>query len=530
MKKYFALLMSFVLLLSITACGSSTSETSAGKPSGNAKESSSEIKVDEGLLSVDITMPAACFKDETEEDIKKAAEEKGYSGCVINEDGSVTYTMTKKQYKEQLEQLEKGMEETFASMLTGEDALDSFVSIDHTDDFLEINIHVDPAKYSNWDHLFAPILYNYGAYYQFFKGIEADKVNVVVNFVNNDTKEVLYSCSYKDSKSRAESDESAESSEESEGIQTADVTALAVQETKEVPDVCEFFVDYTAITSDVVPPSPDNWYSHYEAEDGKVFIDLCVGYKNLSTKDQHADEVMKATLLYGGKYQYDGFSAIEEGNRSDFTYSNITDISPLSLEYLHYLFEVPASVETSDGSLTALISIGDSQYGVTVREGTEGEVDAVNENAVAKTSGEVKKGEIIAVMNTCEFYVDFSDITDDVIPPHPDGSYSHYPADDGKAYVDFCVAYKSWKTKAVSADKVISATLTYAGKYEYRGSSAIEDDGRSDFTYSNITSIAPLATEYLHYLFEVPAEVATGTEPITIDFSIGGNSYSYTVR
>ena len=78
MKKYFALLMSFVLLLSITACGSSTSETSAGKPSGNAKESSSEIKVDEGLLSVDITMPAACFKDETEEDIKKAAEEKGW--------------------------------------------------------------------------------------------------------------------------------------------------------------------------------------------------------------------------------------------------------------------------------------------------------------------------------------------------------------------------------------------------------------------------------------------------------------------
>ena len=47
------------------------------------------------------------------------------------------------------------------------------------------------------------------------------------------------------------------------------------------------------------------------------------------------------TLLFASKYRYTGFSVIEEDNREDFTYSNITSISPLTTEYLHYLFEIP---------------------------------------------------------------------------------------------------------------------------------------------------------------------------------------------
>ena len=58
----------------------------------------------------------------------------------------------------------------------------------------------------------------------------------------------------------------------------------------------------------------------------------------------------------------------------------------------------------------------------------------------------------------------------------------------------------------------------------------IEENSRGDFTYSNITSIAPLATEYVHYLFAVPAEVDTSSESVEITFTIGGNTYTYTVR
>lgn len=309
----------------------------------------------------------------------------------------------------------------------------------------------------------------------------------------------------------------------------SDATPLAVGETIS-SDNCEFYVDYTNITADVIPPTPGSWYSHYEAELGKVYIDICVSYKNLGTRNISADEVMSATLIYSGRYQYTGFTIIEKDSRSNFTYSNMTSIAPLSMEYLHYLFKVPEEFENSDNMMTALIIINGEEYLVTVRDGSEGDVSAISDGASDKTSGEVAAKETVAIAGNCEFYVDYSDITNDVMPRTPGSYYSHYQADDGKTYVDICIAYKNLSYKKVGADDVLYAKLTYSGKYEYSGFSMIEEDNRSNFTYSSFTSISPLTTEYLHYLFEIPAEVETSGESISVAFTLGGNTYSYMVR
>ena len=239
---------------------------------------------------------------------------------------------------------------------------------------------------------------------------------------------------------------------------------------------------------------------------------------------------MSATLIYGGKYQYTGFSMIEEENRSDFTYSNITSVAPLCLEYLHYLFEVPAEVENSGSALEALLKIGGSEYRVVLRDETEAAEAPSGSNAVSKKNGAVENGEVISIDNVCEFYVDYSSITAKVMPPQPGSWYSYYEADDGKVYVDFCIAYKNCKSTNVGADEVISAKLTYADKYSYTGFSIIEEESRTDFTYSNITSIAPLSTEYVHYLFEVPEEVENSGKSVEITFTISSHTYTYTVR
>lgn len=530
MKKLLALLMVVVMLFSLVACGGTADTESKGDSTqtGDNSENGGSIQVDEGLFTVDVTMPATFFDGMTEDEIKAAANENGYNSCTVNEDGSVTYTMTKAKHQELLDEFKASMDETIAGLLEGEDEVASFVSINYTDDFSQVDIYVDATAYTMWDSLYALTFYMTGAYYQSFAGVPADEIDVIVNFIDNDTEEVLNTASYKEYMSN-----NAETEAEGEAeanVSTTDATPLTVQETITIADACEFYVDYTNITDDVMPPQPGSWYTHYEAEDGKVYVDLCVAYKNLGTTDQSADEIMNATLIYGGKYQYTGFSMIEENSRGDFTYSNITSVSPLSQEYLHYLFEVPAEVETSEGALTILLNIEGNKYSVVVREGIEGEVASLNENAVAKTSGSVKDGEVIAVMNNCEFYVDYSNITADVMPPQPGNWYTHYEAEDGKVYVDFCVAYKNWKPTNVGADDVISAKLTYAGKYEYTGFSMIEENSRGDFTYSNITSIAPLSTEYVHYLFAVPAEVETSSESVEITFTIGGNTYTYTVR
>lgn len=530
MKKLLSLLLTFALMMSLVACGGG-GETQSGKTNSTGKESenSAGVQVDEGLLNVDITLAASFFEDQTEEEIKANAKENGYSDCKINDDGSVTYTMSKKKHAEMLDEMKTSCDEMIAGYLEGEEEVASFVDIQYNDDFSKIDIYVDAEQYTMWDSLYALTFYITGAYYQAFAGVANDDIDVVVNFIDNATKDVLDTASYKDFISNTSSEDTEEETFDAEA-NTSSATSIVEKETISITDTCEFFVDYTNITNDVMPPQPGNWYSHYEAEKGKVYVDICVSYKNLATKSRSADEIINATLIYGGKYQYNGFSMIEEDNRGDFTYSSITSIAPLSQEYLHYLFEVPAEVETSDGALTILLNVEGTSYSVTVREGIEGEVASINENAVAKTSGTVKEGEIIAVANKCEFFVDYSDITDDVMPPQPGDWYSHYEAEDGKVYVDFCVGFKNWKTKDVNADDVMSAALTYAGKYEYTGFSMIEESNRGNFTYSSITSIAPLTTEYLHYLFEVPAEVGSSGEAIEIEFVIGENTYSYKVR
>lgn len=313
-------------------------------------------------------------------------------------------------------------------------------------------------------------------------------------------------------------------------INTSKATPLAMQKAITIADTCEFYVEYADITEDVMPPQPNSWYSHYVAENGKVYIDICISYKNLDTKEIFADDVLDATLIFGGRYQYNGFSIVEEDNRGDFTYSNITAIAPLCQEYLHYLFEVPAEIENSNGSLTALLTIGGTQYSLVIRDGKEGDVAETNKNATEKKQGAVREGETVFIPNRCEFYVDFSEITEDVCPPQPSDWYSHYVAEDGKLYVDFCIVYKNWKNVPVVADDVISAKLIYAGKYEYTGFSIIEKDSRGDFTYTNITQIAPLATEYIHYLFEIPTTVETDGGSIEIIFTVGDNTYIYTMR
>ena len=293
-------------------------------------------------------------------------------------------------------------------------------------------------------------------------------------------------------------------------------------------DKCEFTVDYINITKDVMPPHPGSWYSHYEAEAGKVYVDFCVAYKNTDTVNIDADETLSGKLIYNGKYEYKGFSMIEEENRSDFTYSNITSIAPLTTEYVHYLFSVPEEVETSGAEIILEMTIGETKYKIVVREGN-GEAVNTTKTELGKNSGEVVLGEVVVTKNS-EFNIDYSDITKDVMPPKPGSWYSHYEAEAGKVYVDFCVAYKNTDTVNIDADETLSGKLIYNGKYEYKGFSMIEEENRSDFTYSNITSIAPLTTEYVHYLFSVPEEVGTSSESVEITFTIDGNTYTYKVR
>ena len=187
MKKLIALLLAGVMLLPLASCD---------RKKGSEKKDS-PIEVDKGLLTMEVTIGKNFFEDETPEEIMEDAKEEGYLDCTINEDGSVTYKMTKIQHKAKLKEFKEDLDETIAELLNGEDKVESFVSIDYNKDLTRFDIYVDSTKYSSWDSLYMLTFYLTGSYYQSFAGVDSDKIDVLVTMIDNETKEELSSGTYK---------------------------------------------------------------------------------------------------------------------------------------------------------------------------------------------------------------------------------------------------------------------------------------------------------------------------------------------
>lgn len=188
MKKMIKFLTVFTLIISLFGCGNSSTD----------ENDDSSVKVDEGLIMVDITLDRTFFEGMSDQDIIDAAEEEGYSKCSINEDGSVVYTMTKSKQKEMLSEMKKSIEESIAGTLEGENKVDSFVKVDYNDKLTEFTVFIDSEKYTDFDVLQVFGFFIQSVYYQTFSGEKADDIDVKVEYIDNETNEVIFSNTYKE--------------------------------------------------------------------------------------------------------------------------------------------------------------------------------------------------------------------------------------------------------------------------------------------------------------------------------------------
>lgn len=156
--------------------------------------------VNEGLLYNEITLPATFFSESSEEDIKKASEEAGYKSYRINEDGSVTYKMSKKMHRELLDDFKTNIDEQIDKMVNGgEDAqIEGISEIKYNKDFSEIKIYMEKDSFNILTSFYALSFYMQGSYYQLFSGAKSDDVDVVVQFIDNESGEIIDSGSYQD--------------------------------------------------------------------------------------------------------------------------------------------------------------------------------------------------------------------------------------------------------------------------------------------------------------------------------------------
>lgn len=198
MKKLVALALALCLIASVfSGCSSPDQQPDGTEPQQAGTSEPAGIETDEKLLTVEITLPASMVSEDgnmSDFDIDAYVQENGFIDAVVNEDGSLTVTMTKAAHKEMLEKMTVSLEASFAEMVEAEDT-PYIKEIAHSDDFSTVEMKVVRSEYENaWD--LTPFVIGVSAmYYQAFLDME---YHCEISVIDVDTGDIISSVVYPD--------------------------------------------------------------------------------------------------------------------------------------------------------------------------------------------------------------------------------------------------------------------------------------------------------------------------------------------
>jgi hypothetical protein len=193
MKK---LLMVLVTLTLLAAC--SSEETSKKESKEDAAKKEESVEVDKKLFNVEITLPASMTEGESLDTIKADAKENGIKEVTQNEDGSITYKMSKSTHKKMLKEISASIDETIEETKTSEEFV-SIKNIKHNDSFSEFTMIVDKEKYENSMDGFATMTLGMsGMMYQMYEGVSEDEYSVKIQVEDEASGETFEEVVYPD--------------------------------------------------------------------------------------------------------------------------------------------------------------------------------------------------------------------------------------------------------------------------------------------------------------------------------------------
>ena len=184
---------------------SETSGTENSEQAGTSSDTSQDdegslealggVEVDQGLFNVTLAIPEYYAKDITDEDLENAVNEKGFKEAKRNDDGSITYVMTKAQHKELMDDFCDKLDQSLDEMI-GSDDYPNITKIEHNDNYTDFTITTKSTELGFSESVAALGFYMYGGLYNIYNGTPVD--NVHVDFVNADTGETISSADSKD--------------------------------------------------------------------------------------------------------------------------------------------------------------------------------------------------------------------------------------------------------------------------------------------------------------------------------------------
>jgi hypothetical protein len=162
-----------------------------------AEDKDESIDVDKGIISVEITLPASFFEGKELNDLENEVEGEDIK-IILNEDGSVTYKMSKSKHKELMEDIYKDQVEYIEEIKNSED-YESIKDIKYNKTFSEITLIVDQELFENsFDGFAAFGIAISSLYYQLFNGVNLDRYKVIIYYENAETGEIFGNVVYPD--------------------------------------------------------------------------------------------------------------------------------------------------------------------------------------------------------------------------------------------------------------------------------------------------------------------------------------------
>jgi len=185
----------------------STEEQSEGEIINEVQQTESEvdgileedepIEVDKGIFSVEITLPASFFQDQDISDIANETDDSDIK-VTVNDNGSVTYKMSKSKHNELMVELYNNQIEYIDEIKSSGD-YESIRDITFNKTFSEITLLVDQEEFENsFDGFIAFGIGITSLYYQLFNGVNPDDYKVTIYFKNVESGEIFGNVVYPD--------------------------------------------------------------------------------------------------------------------------------------------------------------------------------------------------------------------------------------------------------------------------------------------------------------------------------------------
>lgn len=193
-KKLISILLMLLLLISFAACSNNTvNQNTDSETSVSEKDTTTNKIVDENLLTVDITVPASMFDDENpaSDELSDDLKEKGFKSAKLNDDGSVTYTMSKSAFSEYKKELKASTEETLNNLSNDYSCIKK---VEFNGDFSEININVVKSEYESGMNFLCITQAGFSA--NIYQAYTNETLKSDIKVIDQDTNEIIDSATY----------------------------------------------------------------------------------------------------------------------------------------------------------------------------------------------------------------------------------------------------------------------------------------------------------------------------------------------